>query len=232
VSGLDGYLKGGNLRSPMDLSISFASEQTIDELAHAVHMDPVAFRRRNITDPRWLGVLDAVAQAAGWESRVAHAATSGARVVSGRGIALGTHIVSYGGAVADIEVDRQSGEIRVKHLYGALDAGLAVNPALVENQIEGMLIQATSRALIEEVQFTRTSVTSLDWKTYPVLRFGDHPRVTPIVVQRFDERSTGAGEEVMGAAVGAIANAFFDATGTRLREYPMTPDRVRIVLKA
>jgi len=232
VPGLDGYLKGGNLRSPMDLSISFASEQTIDELAHAVRMDPVAFRRRNMTDPRWLGVLDAVAQAAGWAPRVAHAAPSDARVVTGRGIALGTHIVSYGGAVADIEVDRESGEIRVMHLYGALDAGLAVNPALVENQIEGMLIQATSRALIEEVQFTKTNVTSLDWKTYPVLRFADHPRVTPIVVQRLDERSTGAGEEVMGAAVGAIANAFFDATGARVREYPMTPDRVRAALKA
>jgi nicotinate dehydrogenase subunit B len=232
VPGLDGYLKGGNLRSPMDLSISFASEQTIDELAHAVHMDPVAFRRRNMTDPRWLGVLDAVTQAAGWAPRVAHAAPAGGRVASGRGVALGTHIVSYGAAVADIEVDRESGEIRVKHLYGALDAGLAVNPALVENQIEGMLIQATSRALIEEVQFTQTNVTSLDWKTYPVLRFADHPAVTPIVVQRLGERSTGAGEEVMGAAVGAIANAFFDATGMRMREYPMTPGRVRAVLKA
>jgi nicotinate dehydrogenase subunit B len=232
VPGLDGYLKGGNLRSPMDLSISFASEQTIDELAHAVRMDPVAFRRRNMTDARWLGVLDAVAQAAGWAPRIAHTSPSAARVVTGRGIALGTHIVSYGSAVADIEVDRESGEIKVKHLYGALDAGLAVNPALIESQIEGMLIQATSRALFEEVQFTRTNVTSLDWKTYPVLRFADHPGVTPIVVQRLDERSTGAGEEVMDAAVGAIANAFFDATGARMREYPMTPDRVRAALKA
>ncbi len=231
VPGLDGYLKGGNLRSPMDLSISFASEQTIDELAHAVRMDPVAFRRRNMTDPRWLGVLDAVAQAAGWVPRPARAAPSGARLMTGRGIALGTHIVSYGAAIADIEVDRESGQIRVVHLFGALDAGLVVNPALVENQIEGMLIQATSRALIEEVKFTTTNVTSLDWKTYPVLRFADHPGVTPIVVQRLDERSTGAGEEVMGAAVGAIANAFFDATGARMREYPMTPERVLAVLR-
>jgi nicotinate dehydrogenase subunit B len=232
VPGLDGYLKGGNLRSPLDLSISFASEQTIDELAHAVRLDPVVFRRRNMTDPRWLGVMDAVAHAAGWAPRVAHAALSGDKVVTGRGIALGTHIVSYGAAIADIEVDRESGEIRVTHLYGALDAGLVVNPALVENQIEGMLVQATSRALIEEVQFTQTHVTSLDWKSYPVLRFADHPRVTPIVVQRLNDRSTGAGEEVMGAAVGAIANAFFDATGARMREYPMTPDRVRAVLRA
>ena len=232
VPGLDGYLKGGNLRSPMDLSISFASEQTIDELAHAVRMDPVAFRRRNMTDTRWIAVMDAVAQAAKWAPRVAHSATPSGRIAIGRGVGLGTHIVSYGAAIADIEVDRETGEIKVKHLYGAIDAGLVVNPALVENQIVGMLVQATSRALIEEVRFTQTNVTSLDWKTYPVLRFADHPNVTPIVVQRLNERSTGAGEEVMGAAVGAIANAFFDATGGRVREYPMTPDRVRAVLKA
>jgi nicotinate dehydrogenase subunit B len=232
VPGLDGFLKGGNLRSPMDLSISFASEQTIDELAHAVRMDPVTFRRRNITDPRWRGVMDAVVQAAAWTPRVANSVASTARIATGRGIALGTHIVSRGAAVADIMVDRETGEINVTHLYGALDAGLAVNPALIENQIEGMLIQAASRALIEEVRFTSTNVTSLDWKSYPVLRFADHPEVTPIVVQRLDEPSTGAGEEVMGAAVGAIANAVFDAIGVRLRLYPMTPDRVRAALKA
>ena len=232
VPGLDGYLKGGNLRSPMDLSICFASEQTIDELAHAVGMDPVAFRRRNMTDPRWIGVMDAVTKAANWVPRVSHAAPPGGRIATGRGVGLGTHIVSYGAAVADIEVDRDSGEIKVKHLYGAIDAGLVVNPALVENQIVGMLVQSTSRALIEEVRFSQTNVTSLDWNSYPVLRFADHPDVTPIVVQRMNERSTGAGEEVMGAAVGAIANAFFDATGVRMREYPMTPDRVRAALKA
>ena len=118
------------------------------------------------------------------------------------------------------------------HLYGALDCGLAVNPALVENQIEGMLTQSVSRALFEEVTFTPTNVTSLDWKSYPVLRFADHPEVTPIVVQQLNERSTGAGEEVMGAAMGAIANAVFDAVGVRFRRYPMTPERVRTALKA
>ncbi len=232
VPGLDGYLKGGNLRSPMDLSISFAAEQTIDELAHAVLMDPVAFRRHNMTDPRWIGVMDAVTKAANWAPRVAHSAPQRGRVATGRGVGLGTHIVSYGAAVADIEVNRETGEIKVKHLFGAIDAGLVVNPALVENQIVGMMVQSASRALVEEVRFSETNVTSLDWQSYAVLRFADHPNVTPIVVQRLNERSTGAGEEVMGAAVGAIANAFFDATGVRMRQYPMTPDRVRAVLKA
>jgi CO/xanthine dehydrogenase Mo-binding subunit len=232
VPGLDGYLKGGHLRSPVDLSIAFASEQTIDELAHAVRMDPVAFRHRNMSNRRWLGVLDAAVEAAGWSPRVAHASPADGRIVTGRGVGLGTHLASHGAAVADIEVDRDSGKIQVVHLYGAIDCGLVINPALVENQIEGMLVQAASRALIKEVQFSATNVTSLDWNSYPVMRFADHPGVTPVVVQRLDERSTGAGEEVMAAAVGAIANAFFDATGKRLREYPMTPERVRAVLKA
>ena len=240
VPGLDGYLKGGNLRSPLDLSISFASEQTIDELAHALGMDPVAFRRRNMSDPRWIGVMEAVVQASAWMPRpagpggagAAGSRSAGGRIATGRGIGIGTHTVSYGAAVADIEVDKRSGEVRVKHLYGALDAGLVVNPALVENQISGMLVQAASRAIIEEVQFTQTNVTSLDWKSYPVLRFADSPDVTPIVVQRMNERSTGAGEEVMGAAVAAIANAFFDATGVRMRQYPLTPERVRAALPA
>jgi nicotinate dehydrogenase subunit B len=119
-----------------------------------------------------------------------------------------------------------------KNLYGALDAGRAVNPALVENQIVGQMVQATSRVLKEEVTFSQRNVTSLDWESYPVLRFAEHPNVTPVVVQRLDQPSTGAGEEVMGSTGAAIANAFFDATGVRLRQYPMTPDRVRAALAA
>jgi CO/xanthine dehydrogenase Mo-binding subunit len=150
----------------------------------------------------------------------------------GRGIALGTHHVSYGAAVADVEVDRRTGNIVATHVYGALDAGQVINPALVENQIVGQAIQATSRVLKEEVTFDKSGVTSLDWVSYPVLRFAEHPQVTAVVVQRLDEPSTGAGEEVMGATAAAIANAFFDATGVRLRQYPMTPERVKAALAA
>jgi nicotinate dehydrogenase subunit B len=152
--------------------------------------------------------------------------------VTGRGIALGTHHVSYGAAVAEIEVDRRTGNIVAKRVFGALDAGQVINPALVENQIVGQMIQATSRVLKEEVTFDHSGVTSLDWVSYPVLRFAEHPQVVPVVVQRFDEPSTGAGEEVMGATAAAIANAFFDATGVRLRQYPMTPERVKAALAA
>jgi len=227
---MTGYLKGAPLRSPLDLSFSFASEQIIDELAHAARIDPLAFRRRNIADARWLGVLDAAAAAAGWQPRVAASSPASAEVVTGRGIGLGSHHVSYGAAVAEIEVNRRTGEIVARRVFAALDAGLIVNPALVENQIVGQAIQAVSRVLKEEVTFDGNGVNSLDWVSYPVLRFAEHPQVTAIVVQRLDEPSTGAGEEAMGATGAAIANAFFDATGVRLRQYPMTPARVKAAL--
>ena len=178
-----------------------------------------------------MGVLDAVAKASNWRPHVAGDRKSG-DIVTGAGVALGTHFVSYGAAVAEIEVNRKTGEIRVVHMYGALDAGLIVNPASVEQQIEGQLIQATSRVLHEAVRFSETNVTSLDWNTYPILRFDEAPAVTAIIVSRPDQPSTGAGEEVIAAAGAAIANAFFDATGVRLRERPMTPDRVLAALKA
>jgi nicotinate dehydrogenase subunit B len=227
-----GLLKGSPLRSPLDMALSFASEQTIDDLAHAVNMDPLAFRLKNMGDTRWRDVLEAAAKAANWTARPAASQLSDAEVVTGRGIAIGTHHVSYGAAVAEIEVNKRTGTIVAKHLYGALDCGLTVNPALVENQIVGMLNQAASRMLKEEVTFRPEGVTSVDWASYPVLRFAEHPNCTPIVVQRIEEPSSGAGEEVMGAAGAAIANALFDATGLRLRQYPLTPARVLTALAA
>lgn len=220
------YLKAGWLRSPLDLSFAFVSEQAIDQLAHELKIDPLEFRRRNIADDRWLGVLEAAAKAADWKPRAADTRKSGAKVVTGRGIGLATHLQSWGGAVADIEVNRETGRVAIRRLFGALDAGLVVNPAIVESQIRGQLVQTASRMLHEEVTFDTSGVTSLDWAGYPILRFEECPAVTPIVVQRVNERSLGAGEEVMAAAAAAIANAFFDATGVRMDQFPFTPQRV------
>jgi CO/xanthine dehydrogenase Mo-binding subunit len=230
VPGLNGYLKASNLRSPLDVSFAFASEQALDELAHVAGLDPLEFRLRNIADERWLGVLKAVATAAQWAPRPAGSRRTRGAGVTGRGVGLGTHMSSYGAAVADVRVDTNTGVVVCTHLYGAIDAGLVVNPALVENQISGQLVQAASRILKEEVAFSTSSVTSLDWESYPILRFAEAPAVTPIVVQRVDQRSTGAGEEIVAAASAAIANAFFDATGARLRDYPLTPARVKAAL--
>jgi nicotinate dehydrogenase subunit B len=229
VPGL-GYLKGAWLRSPLDLSFSFTSEQAIDQLAFLLKLDPYEFRQRNIKDARWLGVLDAAAKAAQWTPRQAASNLQRANIVTGRGIGMGTHLASYGAAVADIEVNRETGKVVAKHLYGAVDAGLVVNPGNVESQISGQLVQTASRMFHEEVTFSKTNVTSLDWASYPILRFEECPQVTPVVVQRLNEPSSGAGEEVMAAAAGAIANAFFDATGVRMTEFPLTPKRVLAAL--
>lgn len=220
------YLRAAWLRSPLDLSFSFASEQAIDQMAFEFGQDPLEFRRRNMTDERWLGVLNAVAQAAKWTPR-----SSANRTGKGRGIALGTHLQSWGAAVAEVEVDRRSGNVKIVHLYGALDAGQVVNPGIVEAQIQGQLVQTASRMLLEEVKFDERGVTSLDWNSYPVLRFADCPQVTPVIVQRMDKPSSGAGEETMAACAAAVANAFFDATGVRMEEYPLTPARVLAALK-
>lgn len=229
VPGL-GYLKGAWLRSPLDLSFSFTSEQAIDQLAFLLKLDPYDFRRRNIKDERWLGVLDAAAKAASWTPRAAASNLSHNKIVTGRGIGMGTHLASYGAAVAEIEVNKETGKVIAKHLYGAIDAGLVVNPGNVESQIGGQLVQTASRMFHEEVTFSKTNVTSLDWATYPILRFEECPLVTPVVVQRLNQPSSGAGEEVMAAAAGAIANAFFDATGIRMTEFPLTPKRVLAAL--
>ena len=231
IDGRD-YLKGAWLRSPLDLAMAFVSEQAIDDLAYQLGIDPFEFRRSNILDERWLGVLEGAASAADWQPRRAGAASMGSNedIVPGRGIGLGTHLASWGGAVAEIEVNRRTGAVRIVHLYGAIDAGLVVNPSNVENQIVGQLVQTASRMLHEQVTFNTTNVTSLDWNSYPILRFADCPAVTPVIVQRLNEAPLGAGEEVMAAAAAAIANAFFDATRRRMRTFPFTPERVLAAL--
>ena len=231
VSPLDGYLKGNPQRSPFDIAISFGGEQTIDEAAYLANLDPYLFRRQNINGPAWLSVLDAVAKAANWTPRSAASNLSVGRIRRGRGIAAGTHLSSYGSAVAEIEVDTETGEIIAKHMYGAIDAGQAINPGIIEDQITGQMCQAASRMLKEEVTFSATNVTSLDWNSYPVLRFGEAPQVTAISVMRQDQTSSGAGEECLAAGAAAIANAFFDATGVRMHRFPLTPPRVLAALK-
>jgi CO/xanthine dehydrogenase Mo-binding subunit len=227
-----GFPKGVWMRAPGAPQALFASEQVIDELAVAAGQDPIAFRKANVSGDRWAGVLDAAAKASNWTPRVANSQKQSGTLLTGRGIAIGGFSGTYTAILAEIEVNTKTGKITAKHLYGAQDAGLTVNPGLVENQIEGCLVQGCSRALVEEVKFSKSNVTSLDWTSYPVLRFKDAPNVTPIVVQRTDLPSSGSGEPTTAGVPAAIANAFFDATGVRVRQYPMTPAVVRAALKA
>ena len=238
VNGYKGFFKGIWLRAPGAPQAVFASEQTIDALAHAANMDPIAFRIQNIdatqTDgvARWIAALNAVAHAANWKPGVSASKRQSSDVVTGRGVAIGGFAGSYPAIIADITVNKKTGQIAVDHLYAAQDAGTTVNPASVENQMEGCLIQGCSRALLEQVRFTQTRQTSLDWITYPILRFKNAPTVTTVVIQRLDQPSSGSGEPTTAAVPAAIANAFHDATGLRLYRMPMDPGYVRGVLQA
>jgi len=166
-------------------------------------------------------------------------------VVTGRGVGFGQFANSRVAAVADIELNKKTGKITVKHIYVASDAGLVVYPDGMHNNEEGAIMQGVSKALHEQLVFNKSNVTSLDWVSYPTIRFKDAPEITLVALQRTDvpindttsvaaggSRSTGSGEPGLVPVQPAIANAFFDATGVRIREAPMTPGRVRAVLKA
>jgi CO/xanthine dehydrogenase Mo-binding subunit len=248
-------LKATFLRGPLSPQTCFGSEQLIDELAHAANMDPYQFRLQNIATPttpvandlysRWKNVLTAVGALAHWKSKVAASKLDKGDVVTGRGIALGQFASSMTATVADIEVSKKTGKIVVKDIYCCQDSGLGVYIDGIANQAVGSLVQGASRALWEEVTFNKSNVTSLDWVSYPILRFKDSPKIHFKFLQRSDipqidgmtvsatgARSTGSGEPPTSAIGAAIANAFFDATGVRIRQAPMTPARVRATLKA
>ena len=180
--------------------------------------------------------MNAVTKAANWQPKVAASNLSTANVVTGRGFAWfydnaeGTN--SQAATVADVQVNKTTGKVVVKHIYQGISSGLIINPGLVENQIVGAMSYIASRVTVEDLRFTNTHVTSLDWVSYPILRFKDAPQVTPIIIQRADLQPLGAGEPASMAASGAIANAFFDATGVRIRQAPLTPAKVRDALKA
>jgi nicotinate dehydrogenase subunit B len=232
---LNNYFKTSSMRAPQAPQTVFASEQLIDELAHAAGMDPYLFRLQNIstTDQnRWRDALVGVAELANWKPRVAASNLSNDTVVRGRGIALGSYGGSQAGVVVDIEVNKKTGKIVVTHGYAAQVAGLTVSLEGAEAQMEENLIMGTSRTLYEEVAFNTARTTSLDWVTYPILRFKDHPTVKVKVVQRTDLAPTGSGEPPVVPLAAAIPNAFFDATGVRMRQAPMTPAKVRAVLRA
>jgi nicotinate dehydrogenase subunit B len=232
------WVNGGWMRAGSSPHATFAGEQVIDELAHASGMDPVAFRLQNVTQGETklplLDVLNAVVKAAGWQPKVAASRLSDASVVSGRGFAWSNVYLDGvpSAAVADVQVNKKSGKVTVKHIYQAFSAGLLISPGLVENQLIGGITQVVSRVMVEQIQFSKTNVVSSDFVTYPLLRFKDAPSVTPIVLQRADAAPNGVGEPVTLVAAPAIANAIFDATGVRMRTAPFTPARVRAALKA
>ena len=221
-----GIFQSGTLRAPSGPQTAFASEQFVDMLALAAGMDPLSFRLQNIRSdgefPRWATVLQTAAEAAAYAPRVSGSEPGSGELVNGFGMAIGTHNSSYAATVAHVQVDRRSGKVAVLDLWAAQDSGLAVNPGLIENQMSGNLVQGTSVALIEQLRYSTHRVTSVDWVSYPILRFRDAPRVHTILIQRSDMPSTGSGEPPQVPVVPAIANAVFDATGVRMWLQPLS----------
>jgi CO/xanthine dehydrogenase Mo-binding subunit len=141
-------------------------------------------------------------------------------------VALTRHGGTIVVTVAEVEADRSSGKVAVKRMVVAHDCGMIVNPDGLRNQIEGNVIQGVSRALLEEVGFDSERVTSLDWRSYPILTFEDVPEIEMVLINRKEMDPLGGGEPSVVPVAAAIANAIFDATGARLREAPFTPQRV------
>jgi CO/xanthine dehydrogenase Mo-binding subunit len=225
-------LRTSNLRAPGDLARVFASESTIDEIAADQHVDPVQFRLRYLTsDKRVSEILTVTAKQAGWTDRPAPAPASSGNKAMGRGVAVANRANTMTAAVAEVEVDKSTGDVTVKKITLAHDCGLIVNPDGLKNQIEGNILQGVSRALLEEVQFDASGQKNLNWDSYPVLRFEQVPEVEVVLINRPEMQPLGGGEPSIVPITAAIANAIFDATGARLRQVPFTPQRVLGALK-
>ena len=221
-------LRTSNLRAPGDVARCFASESFIDEIAGDQKIDPLEFRLNHLSaNKRGAECLKAAADKAGWQKRPSPAPASSGNIAKGRGIALTNRANTYVATVAEVEVNKSTGQVSVKRLTCAHDCGLMVNPDGVKNQVEGNVIQGVSRALYEEVAFdTSGGVTSLDWATYPIMRFPDLPELQVVLINRPEMQPLGAGEGATIPPAAAIANAIYDAVGVRLREGPFTPKRV------
>jgi nicotinate dehydrogenase subunit B len=204
----------------------FAIESFMDELAAAAGQDPVAFRLAHLSDQRVRAVMETLVRKARWKGGEKGDGTRG----QGVAFAKYKNLATYVGVIAEVEVDRKTGRIRVPKAFAAADAGQNINPDGLANQIEGGMVQSTSWTLHEAVRFDRNGITSRDWSSYPILTMPDVPDIFVSLLDRNVEKSVGAGEASQGPMAAAIANAFANATGRRLRDLPFTLERVQTVL--
>jgi nicotinate dehydrogenase subunit B len=230
----DTPLNPSNLRAPGKPGNVFAVEGFADEIAAALGADALEFRTSRLRDPRALDVLSRAAARFGWRPRASPNPDRRGEWLTGRGMAYVRYKQSenYVATFIEVAVSPGTGRIEVRRVVCAHDCGLVVNPDALRNQIEGGIVQTLSRALHEEVQFDESRVTSVDWATYPILRFPEAPAVEVILVERPEETLWGAGEASAVPVAAALGNAIFDATGVRLRRVPFTADRVKAALAA
>jgi nicotinate dehydrogenase subunit B len=221
------------IRSPGRMQNTFANESFLDELAAASDSDPLEFRLRHLNDPRGIDLLQHLQRFAKWEPRQ-HGSRNpdNSGVFSGRGLSYIHYelVRTYVGAVADVEVNAKSGDIRVTRFSIVHDCGQIINPDGTRNQIEGSVVQTMSRTLREQVNFNRSTITSRDWATYPILTFPEIPEIEIELISRPNEAPWGVGEATAAVVPAAISNAVFDAAGIRLRSVPFKPEKVKAAL--
>jgi len=229
----DTPLVPSNLRAPGKIANVFAVEAFTDELAALAGADPVDYRLRRLDDPRAIEVLTRATRTFGWNARPSpNPQARQGDILIGRGVAYMRYkqAENYVAMAMEVAVNPATGVLVVRRVVCAHDSGLIVNPDAIRNQIEGCIVQTISRAVHEEVTFDRGGVTSEDWSTYPVLAFPEAPAIDVILIDRPDQPLLGAGEAATAPVAGAIANAFYDATGVRLRTAPFSPARVKAAL--
>jgi CO/xanthine dehydrogenase Mo-binding subunit len=224
------------IRTPGRMQNTYANECFMDELAAAAGADPVEFRLKYLdpADKRGIECLNRVAALAKWDKRPSPKRDQGGDVVTGRGVTYCKYelVRTYVAVVAEVEVKRSTGEIRCTRFFISHDCGQIINPDGLKNQLEGNIIQTVSRTLKEELKFSRSAVTSLDWVSYPILTFPEVPEIVMDLIDRPTMPPWGAGEPAAAVVPSAISNAVFDATGVRLRSVPYTPDKVKASTKA
>jgi CO/xanthine dehydrogenase Mo-binding subunit len=224
-------LRSAHLRDPVGPQITFASESFMDEVAAGLNVDPIEFRLRYVRDARDIAVIKAAAAKAGWQSRPSPRKDQTGDKVSGRGIGYASRNGTRVAIIAEVDVDRKSGEIWARKFTVAHDCGQIINPDGLHHTIENNIVQGVSRALWEEVMFDKKKVASVDWLTYQILDLTDAPEQVDIVMINHPEiAQSGAGEASTRPVAAAIANAVFDATGVRIRRVPFSPDNVKSAL--
>jgi len=229
-------LRDHSMRTPGQLQQNYPRELAISEAAAHAGLDAIEFRMRQTTDARLIGVLKAVRDASGWQTRKApgpKAAASGSTAVSGQGVSVMLRSGTYWACVCQVSVVPSSGKVSVDKYTIAVDPGIVVNPLQLKRTIEGGALMGLSHAIYEEMTFDESGVTSRDWRSYPILTMADVPEVKVVIVENRAVGAYGGGSEAANAlAVSAIAAAFFDATGKPARRLPLKPAYVQSVLKA
>jgi len=209
-------LRQGSYRGLASTANHFARESFMDEIAHAVNMDPLAFRLKNLSDPRLVAVLNAASEKFGW-------AASKSTPTRGFGIACGQEKGGWVATCAEVTIDPASQKVHVARVVQAWESGAVVNPDGLRNQNMGAIVQGLGGALFEAITFADGRITNAHFADYRVPRFTDAPHVEIVLIDRKDIPSAGAGETGLVGLAAAIGNAIFAATGSRIRNMPMAP---------